>query len=458
MRWRALRLRCERGLATSEYAGILAMLAGVFIAIFALGLDGRIATTIETAVCQILGGECGDERAATPEKCLTASTTTSANANVLIAVVQIDKDSTLIREDYSDGSSTFTILDNSEVAGELFAGVKGKIDKYGINYSAEALAGVGLEGAQVFEFDNQEDADAFQESVQAAGGFDGILRDIAAIDDEIPIVGWDNPFGGTNDWVLDQLGVDDNGDLPTPTQTYTTGRVFIDGEAGAGAGLGALDAELQALIRGAGAVKVNTGGRDKGDAEVAFEVEGSVNGSLGAAIFGGGVNGEFEPTFTATLHLDAQNGYRPDKLVIKGNAEFTGALDVHLDLKGDDLKDISSAVDELTFSSTDGAGKGLEFTGELDLDDPENLAAALSVLTGNPAGVAQLADRFNRDGTLSLDTFDLEKSETEGEVKVGLGIGGGAGGSSSSETQSGREGVVRPPGGTFEPRVCAQPS
>ena len=77
---------------------------------------------------------------------------------------------------------------------------------------------------------------------------------------------------------------------------------------------------------------------------------------------------------------------------------------------------------------------------------------------GNPAGVVGLVDRFNEDGTLSLDTFDLDKSETEGEVKVGLGIGGGAGGSSSSETQSGRTGVVRPPGGTFEPRVCAQPS
>jgi hypothetical protein len=458
MRWRAL--RCERALATSEYAGILAMLAAVFLAVFALGLDGRIATTIETAVCQILGGECGEEHAAAPEKCLTTSTTTSANANVLIAVVQVDKDSILIREDYSDGSSTFTILDNSEVAGEVFAGVKGKIDKYGIDYSAEALAGVGLEGAQVFEFDNQEDADAFQETVQAAGGFDGILRDIAELDDEIPIVGWDNPFGGTNDWILDQLGVDDNGDLPTPTQTYTTGSLFIDGEAGAGAGIGALDAELAALIHGAGAVKVNTGGRDKGDAEVSFELEGEVNGGLGAAIFGGGVNGSGESAFTATLHLDAQNGYKPDKLVIKGSAQYSGAVDLHLDLKGDDLEDITDAVDELTFSSTDGEGHGIEFTGELDLNDPENLAAALGVLTNgtNPAGVVALVDRFDEDGTLSLDTFDLEKSETEGEVKVGLGIGGGAGGSSSSETESGRTGVVRPPGGTFAPRVCAQPS
>ena len=135
---------------------------------------------------------------------------------MLIAVVKIDKDSTLIRENYSDGTSRFIILDNSEVAGEVFAGVKGKIAKYGLNYSASADAGLALEGAQVFEFANQEAADAFQEQVQASGGFDGILRDLASYNDEIPVIGVDNPFGGIDDWALDQLGVDDDGDLPTP--------------------------------------------------------------------------------------------------------------------------------------------------------------------------------------------------------------------------------------------------
>jgi len=452
-------------MATSEYAGILAILSAVFIAVFALGLDGRIGSTVETAVCQILGGECGGEQASAPPlPCLTTSTTTAANANVLIAVVQIDKDSTLIREDYSDGSSKFTILDNSEVAGELFAGVKGKIAKYGINYSASADGGLALEGARVFEFANQEDANEFQDKVQAAGGFDGILRDIADIDDEIPLVGWDNPFGGVNDWVLDQAGVDDNEDLPTPTETYTSGKLFLDGEAGAGIGAGVIDAELEGLIRGAGAVKLKTSGKDKGDAEVSFELEGDIDGSLGAAIFGAGVGGGGDANFTATISLDAQDGYRPDKLVVTGTAGYTGTFDVHLDLEGDDLKDISKAVDELTFTSNAGEGQGIEFSGELDLHDPENLAATLAVLTnaGNPGGAVpaavDLAQRFDEDGTLSLDTFDTTSSETSGEVKVGLGIGGGAGGSSTSEGETGREGEVRPPGGTFEPRVCAQPA
>ena len=90
----------------------------------------------------------------------------------------------------------------------------------------------------MFEFDNQEDADAFQEKVQAAGGFDGIIRDIAGYDDEIPFVGWDNPLGGINDGVLDLVGVDDNEDLPTPTETYVEGKAFLNGEAGVGGGIG----------------------------------------------------------------------------------------------------------------------------------------------------------------------------------------------------------------------------
>jgi len=119
------------------------------------------------------------DQAAAPEPCETGSTTTSSNANVLIAVVQVDKDSTLIRQDYSDGSARFTIIDNSEIAGEVYAGVKAKVAKYGINYALSADAGLGLEGAREFFIQDPDDADDFQERVQAAGGFDGILRDIS---------------------------------------------------------------------------------------------------------------------------------------------------------------------------------------------------------------------------------------------------------------------------------------
>src|SRR5215208_179509 len=251
----------ERGITSIDYAGILAVVAVIFGAFFLLNLDEKVAPAVEKAVCQILGGEsCAQQVAGEPEKCLVGQSTTSANANVFVAFVQVDKDSILIREDFSDGSSKFTIVDNTEAAGELFAGAKAKVGKLGADLSAEALAGVGLAGGRVFEFDNSKDADAFQAAVQAAGGFDGILRDLASYNDEIPIVGWENPLGGIDDWALDQLGIDDDEDLPEPTETYVEGKAFLTGSGRAGAGAGVIDGELKALIEGAGVVKVTTSG------------------------------------------------------------------------------------------------------------------------------------------------------------------------------------------------------
>jgi hypothetical protein len=448
--------RDQRGITSSDYAGILVVVSLVFLALFALDLDEKVAPAVEKAVCQILGGEsCAQEVAGEPEKCLIGQTTTSANANVLVAFVQIDKDSILIREDFSDGSSKFTIVDNTEAAGELFAGAKAKVGRFGANLSAEALAGIGLAGGRVFEFDNPEDADAFQESVQAAGGFDGILRDLASYNDEIPFVGWDNPLGGIDDWALDQLGVDDDEDLPKPTETYMEGKAFINGSGKAGAGLGVLDGELSALIEAAGVVKVTSSGDNAGDVEFTVQLDAEAGGGLTVGTLGGGLDGELG--YTATISLDAQNGYRPDKLVLKGNAGYTGSLDAGLLLEGKELEDISSALEEVSLSSGVGTGQGLEVSAELDLTDPENLDATLRALTSQGQDVLPLAQAINDDAEIGFDTYDLETSETEGSIKVGLGIGGGAGGSSSSEAQSDRTGLVRLPGGTFEPRLCKQP-
>ncbi|MDP9385969.1 MAG: hypothetical protein M3P50_12215 [Actinomycetota bacterium] len=268
-------MRSERGQTSAEYMGILLIVAALIgvLALTSVGdqiADG-IRTAICTAICKIAGDACEEESPTTEaERCPESRTTTSSTAAVLIAVVRIDKDSTLIREDFSDGTSRFTILDNSEVAGEVFAGVKGKIAKYGIDYSASADSGAKLAGARVFELPDQPSADALQEKLQAAGGFDGILRDIAAVNDEIPLIGIDNPLGGVDDWVLDRLGVDKDVDLPTPTETYVEAGAFLGGESELGAGIGVADAQVKAAIEGAGVVKVKTAGPDKGDAEVSF--------------------------------------------------------------------------------------------------------------------------------------------------------------------------------------------
>ncbi len=440
--------------------GVLLLVVAIVGILVASPIGATIERDIRALICRIAGGDCSLDKAQTPEKCLTGKSTQKANASVLVAVVKVDKDSTLIREDFSDGSSRFTLLDNSQVAGELFAGAKGKVGKYGLDYSASADAGAKLAGARVFEFPDKKSADAFQRAVQATGGFDGIVRALSHSNDKIPIVGWKNPLGGLDDWVLDQLGVDDDRDLPTPKETYVEAQAFLSGKAAAGGGIGLDDAGIKGLLEAAGVVKVTTSGANKGDVEFSVEVSGNADASLTDAVFGVGAAGRVDAKFTATVTLDAQNGYRPDHLILKGTANAMGGATFAVEPKGNDLKAIAKELEKLSFSSSETAGKGVEFTADLDLKDPANRNAALGALLsgGNPAAVAGLIGRLNSDGTLSVDTYDITRSNTEGEVKVGLGVGLGAGGSSTSTNESGRHGWVRPPGGTFEPRVCKQPS
>lgn len=437
--------------------GILLIVAALIGVLALTSVGDQIGDGIRTAICRIAGEACEEESpTAEAKRCLEGRTTASANAGVLIAVVRIDKDSTLIREDFSDGTARFTIVDSSQVAGEVFAGVKGKVAKYGINYSASADAGLKLAGARVFELGSEPAANAFQEKVQAAGGFDGILRDIAAANGEIPLIGVDNPLGGLDDWALDRLGVDKDADLPPPTEEYVEATAFLSGDAQAGAGIGVADADVKAAIKGAGVVKVISAGPNRGDAEVSFELEGDRAASLTAATLGPG--GSVHGKVTVTLKLDAQKDYRPEELEVKASAGYTGSFNAQLDLEGDDLADISKALQKVSFSGNTGEGKGIEFRAKLDLRDPRNLRAALGILGtgGNPAAVAALVQRFDEAGELSVDHYDLSQKETEGELKVGLGVGGGAGAGSSTESQTGRTGKVRPPGGTFQTRACKE--
>jgi Flp pilus assembly pilin Flp len=46
----------EEGQAAVEYGGILAVIALIFVALFALNLDTTISNAVKTAVNQILGG------------------------------------------------------------------------------------------------------------------------------------------------------------------------------------------------------------------------------------------------------------------------------------------------------------------------------------------------------------------------------------------------------------------
>jgi hypothetical protein len=435
--------------------GMLLLVALVIAAIVATNLHVTIAEGVRTAICQIIGDDCaGTEQAdGDLEPCLVGSSEQASNFKLFVGFVEVGKDSILLREDFSDGTTRFTLIDSTELTGELFAGVRAKAGKYGLSAAAQAAAGGQLQGAQVFEVPTDE-AEQFEESVAAAGGFDGLLRDYTELNDEIPIIGIDNPFGGFDDWMLDRLGVDEDDPQVDPTEEYIDVSAIVTGNADAGAGIGIFDAEVAASAEGAAGAKVIHEGERAGEVELYFSLEGEVGGNLTAGLLGPNVQGE--SSVVATLVVDA-NG-EPKSLKLTGAAGYTGALGLDQEIDGKSATEIHELLEEASLSATAGEGMAIEASAELDLTDPANREVALRLLTpGSQAtAVPDLLDRLATDARLTLDLFNVSKDETEGEIKVGLGIGGGAGGGQTSEDKTATGSYVREPGGSFQERECAR--
>ena len=201
-------------------------------------------------------------------------------------------------------------------------------------------------------------------------------------------------------------------------------------------------------------MKVTASGENKGDVEFTVQLDAEASGNLTVGTVGGGLDGNLG--FTATISLDAQNDYKPDKLVLKGNGGYTGSLDTSVLLEADELKDVNKALKEVSLSSSQGQGNGFELSAELDLKDPDNLAATLNAITSQGKDVLPLALAIDNKGTIGFDTYDLDTEETEGSIKVGLGVGGGGGGQRGAPRSRAdvRDRCDRP-GGTFEPRAAS---
>ena len=452
--------RDQRGQTAAEYMGMLLIVSVIVAALFTAGLGGSISGTVDRLICTIAGGGSCEQRAELPlERCLVSRSEDNANFKLFVGVVEVGKNSILIREDFSDGTSRFTLIDSSEVKGQLFAGAKAKVGDYGLSAAAEAAAGGRLRGARVFEVATDK-ADEFEESVAAAGSFEGLLRDAAKLNDRtiagIPTpFGLPNPLGKLDDLALDVLGVDEDDPTVEPSEEYVDVAGIVDGEASAGAGAGiAGNADVAATVNGAAGAKVIHKGKRAGEVELYYSLRGDLGGSLSAGLYGVNLGGD--ASFVATLVLGKDG--EPKTLKLVGAAGYTGGVQLGGGLEGKDAAQAHEQLKSLSLSATAGEGKAVQVGAELDLSDPANRAVALRVLTPNPsvqgAAVPDLLSRLDSHGKLSIDFFNVSKDETEGEIKAGIGIGGGLGGGQSSNDKTATGSFVRMPGGRFQERRC----
>jgi hypothetical protein len=462
------RLRSDAGQTAAEYLGVLLVVSVVIAALALTTVGDTIRTDIECTVRGIVGEGCTDaEKAGVDPECLLSSNTREANFSVNVVAVKVGEGNTLIEEHYADGRIVFTLVDNAEVAAELLAGAKAHVGRIGFNASASLAAGGKLEGARVFEFKKGQEtqADKFRDAVKNEGTFKSFLHDAVEGGGGGGLPGGPlNPLNhldpfGIKDKIADKIFGDDADDLGDPSSTYVSASVFLSGDGQLAAGIPGLDAELTAAAKAAGGVKVNTSGKDAGTAELSFELSGEANGSLGVLSLGPNIGGKAKFTAVMTLSKRKDGSYGPSKLRLVGTAGYDGApLDASQLLNKTNLGDLKKYLEGGALRATEGSGKQIEFAADLDLNDPENLRAALSVLnptgTVNPQGVADLVGRIDSDGRLTLQNYDTTASDNSAEVKLGAGINGGLGGGQKSNGQELTSAMVRDPGKGFEPRSC----
>ena len=454
---RGASLAAERGQSAAEYMGVLLLVALIVGAIAMSGAGARIAGDMEQLICRIAGEDCSAQ-AALDKDCLLASSTGKGGIAVTVAIVKVGTENTLIKQVYADGRTVFTLLQNGTVAAELIAGAKAKAGKVGFDATASVSAGGKLEGAMTYTFTDPAEAAEFEEMVREHGSFEQVARDA--------VEGFD-PFG-VKDWVLDHtVGEDvDAGDLPEPDSRYVNAEVLATGEAKAIGNVIVADAGAQALLALAGGARIYTAGPDAGRVDLNVKIDAELAASLGLVTFGPNVTGKAQ--FIATVTLDKDNGYRPSHLRVIGTAGYNGDLgdsDVLLNPTTGQISEIQDALrrgnlESAAFGSTDGSGRQVEFTGDLDLTTDAERAAALRALTGGVSGAtsaAELARRLGEDGRLTFQVYDTTASNTEAGLKVGLGPGLGAEGGQSSAERSLGASWVRDPGSGWLVRNCGLP-
>lgn len=433
------RLRGSAGQVSSEYLGVLLLVAVVIAAVIVAAPGPTIGERLEQLICQIGGGDCPDPDE--DEPCTASSSSREASLNLQILAVDLGQGGSYLREDRSDDTSVFTIADKASIEAALRAGARAQVGNVGFEATAEAAAGGRLEGAQQFTVPT-DDADDLEDALRRQGGFGQIVRDNVE----------SGVLGLALDPLNDEVFGEDEPDLPEPTSEY----VEVEGIARAGAGASAEagpagGAGVEAALEAAGGARRILSGENEGDIELYIQLDGSVAGSLSAATLGPGGGGDVSGVATLTL----KDGTTPRELKLSLSTGYTGSLNIAQSAEGADLGNLSRVLEQASAGGSAGSGQTLEFGAALNLENPDNRDAALGLITRGPAGVPDLVRRFDDDGTLTLQTADVDESEFEAGANVGLGINLGADGNeSSSDSETTSALIRRPDDPGFQRREC----
>jgi hypothetical protein len=151
----------QRGQASVEWVGVVALVAVVMasVAAFALptGIGPAVVRQIHRALCIVSGGVCDlDQR-----PCVTAANATEDEAHLNLGILRVGRHELILREHQSDGSVLVTYLHDTSAGWEVGAGADVSIGKRlgGMSATARAAMLASLGGGETWLFADARAAD-----------------------------------------------------------------------------------------------------------------------------------------------------------------------------------------------------------------------------------------------------------------------------------------------------------
>ncbi len=380
------RVRAQSGQSAVEYLGVMAVIAVVIAALAASSVGENLRAAITNTVCDILNADCGAELAGEqvpltdadfrPDWCETTSTAYSGEVGADVLFFDASTGVQFSRTERSDGTTEFTVVDNSEVGAALEGpGATVEAGPLKGELKSEIRAGLTAEEGETWGVPTDQ-ADDLE---------DALLADQTIGD------------GGIMGWIGDRL----RGEAPDPDKTFVAAGGEVSAEASAGAEvLGENVAGGNAAIQGGVQLGEETDTSSEDPAEHTktdyIQVDGSVSGNLGVGTIGVGaergatnilkISRDLDGNLTGIEIVDSTQGTALGEFGSQGNASST--------LVGSE----STSVVEKT---------------KIDLDSAEDRAATNAWLQdGDAEAFQQLAQR---EAEVSL-------TEHEGD-EFGLALG-----------------------------------
>ena len=375
----------ERGQASVEWIGVVALLAGVVAVVLALalpgdGIAGAFVRQFHRALCIVSGGVCDLDRRA----CLVRSHAINDGWHVNLGIVRIGQDEALMYEVDSDGRVLVTHVKDWKGGLDVGVGVDGSVKVAGVDLAASAsaraaiLGGLGSGESWLFE----DWADAQYGMAQMSEGRDP-----------------------------------DNGDQIADINDRRIGAVELDAKASISklsASLGIDASQVQGV-----AVDPVTGRRT-------FVIQRS--GEAGLVIKGGSASAAGKAAGGEQIEITAGAHGEPVELTISRSGQLDGKLS---------LPDVAQGAAAKVLGGTAGA-RGWVVIERLDLTDPRSRAIAHDYLRHLFDGLVgqighdtdALRQRVEEVGVTELRTYALTNKDNghlSGHVaagpKVGFGIG-----------------------------------